>query len=414
MPIEELDIVPSGLDIEDFLTPTSSPAAHSIAPGALTEGKLRFELQVGDHLSWDDPILLPGRYGQNGHLHHFYGNTLTDAGSTYESLRSTGGSTSAGGPLNRTAYWFPALIDITTGKVRKPHFVTTYYQVDPPFLYDFTSPAPEAELLAYPIPRLKVRPKAIWFPRGFRFISGFNHATNRFPPGYESDGINDQSGNFFWSLDQGPGANAVANYGTLGDLLAAETGNIIPTADPALDVGATGRLFVRMNTEVCFDGRLTSDDGRAHVAHPLRDYNGNYMPPTTHPYTLPALTVIVWWPHDGEADLANLRLSSDWHPAHKHWHDAGTCWHVDWFGAWEDAIIEVVKANIHGMPPETAEGRDTSGGDLGNDTRLSWTVLGDGFNETLTIAGGAFNAGTDELNVPLQRHTGRKKLLRLR
>jgi hypothetical protein len=61
------------------------------------------------HLAKDDPIGYPGQPGKS-HLHQFFGNTAANANSTYESLRTTGQST-CNSPLNRSAYWMPAMMN---------------------------------------------------------------------------------------------------------------------------------------------------------------------------------------------------------------------------------------------------------------------------------------------------------------
>ena len=61
------------------------------------------------------------------HLHMFFGNTAADANSTYSSLRTTGGSTCEGGPINRTAYWVPAMFD-GNGRVVAAEIIVVYYK----------------------------------------------------------------------------------------------------------------------------------------------------------------------------------------------------------------------------------------------------------------------------------------------
>lgn len=63
------------------------------------------------HFAWDDPIVYPGQKGKS-HLHVFFGNTLTSGLSTALSIRTTGNSTAAGGTVNRSGYWVPALIEV--------------------------------------------------------------------------------------------------------------------------------------------------------------------------------------------------------------------------------------------------------------------------------------------------------------
>jgi hypothetical protein len=82
------------------------------------------------HISKDDPVVYPGQPGAS-HLHTFWGNTGTNANSNYQSLRTTGQSTcdnrGANTPLNRSAYWMPAMLD-GAGDVVLPDMINTYYK----------------------------------------------------------------------------------------------------------------------------------------------------------------------------------------------------------------------------------------------------------------------------------------------
>ena len=72
-----------------------------------------------DGARYDDPIVLPGEEGQ-AHLHYFYGAAGIDYATTFESLYSSAESGCSGGTLNRSGYWFPALLapsyDYSTGE----------------------------------------------------------------------------------------------------------------------------------------------------------------------------------------------------------------------------------------------------------------------------------------------------------
>lgn len=78
------------------------------------------------HLSYDDPIVFPGQPGK-AHLHMYFGNTAANAHTTSATIAKSGGSTCDGHELNRTAYWFPALLD-ASGKVRIPNNMILYYK----------------------------------------------------------------------------------------------------------------------------------------------------------------------------------------------------------------------------------------------------------------------------------------------
>ncbi len=96
------------------------------------EGAFRTSCR-GGQLLYDDPIAAPGQPGDAHHLHQFFGNLEANANSTPESLLASGDSTCQGGPLNRTAYWIPALIDSADDTVIPIDVSVVYYKVDPNF-----------------------------------------------------------------------------------------------------------------------------------------------------------------------------------------------------------------------------------------------------------------------------------------
>lgn len=118
---DEYSAVASNVDRGDWLMP-----AWEQNP---SEGYPAFRMFCEfSHLGFVDPIVSPGN--QNFmHLHMFFGNTAVDQDSTYQSLRSTGGSTCDGGPLNRTAYWMPAVFD-QQDQVVVPTTFELYYKAE--------------------------------------------------------------------------------------------------------------------------------------------------------------------------------------------------------------------------------------------------------------------------------------------
>jgi hypothetical protein len=79
------------------------------------------------HMAFDDPIVYPGQPGKS-HLHVFFGNTGTNAGSTPASIASTGNSTCRGGTINRSGYWVPAIVDTLDGTPVTPQSMIIYYK----------------------------------------------------------------------------------------------------------------------------------------------------------------------------------------------------------------------------------------------------------------------------------------------
>lgn len=78
------------------------------------------------HFAYDDPIVFPNQ-PEVAHLHMFWGNTNSNAFTTYNTLINSGGSSCNGHELNRTSYWMPAIID-GNYNVRLPWYLKVYYK----------------------------------------------------------------------------------------------------------------------------------------------------------------------------------------------------------------------------------------------------------------------------------------------
>lgn len=97
----------------------------------------QFVVECGySHTAADDPIVAPGEPGAS-HLHVFFGNTSTDADTTFASLAA--GDTTCDQPLDLAAYWAPALL--RGPEVLRPVKSTAYYRpgidVDPTTVQPF-------------------------------------------------------------------------------------------------------------------------------------------------------------------------------------------------------------------------------------------------------------------------------------
>lgn len=196
-------IPPEDFDPNDHMHPAAAP------PRAGEQaGNARFVCEFS-HLAYDDPIVNPGQPGAS-HLHMFTGNTETDAFSDYDSLKNHGDSTCAGGPINRTGYWIPAVHD-GAGKIRVPYVSVFYYKV-------FHQMLSVSE-----------------FPEGQRIIAGYNMATG-------------QGGHFQWKCSN----NTMS-------------GTTIPDCPAGTDViGIVG-------FPECHNGQLDSGDHRSHFTYKQHD-----------------------------------------------------------------------------------------------------------------------------------------------
>lgn len=236
-------------------------------------------------------------------MHLFYGNDTADSNSTYESLRKNGIGTCEGGPMNRSAYWIPALIN-GGSKVILPDYVQIYYKVQ--------------------IPQI---PTLNYVPRGLRSIAGnpmdsgateaqvYGPANSSVPGGYYKSPI--------WKCYAEDGLGAQRNQS-----------DVIPQCQDG------DRLFASVPFPYCWDKDklIDSNDHRTHVVFPP-DYDE--VCPASHPYRIPEFTIITTWGiRAGDAaQMQNWYLSSDRHQGHPVYPN-GKSLHADWFGGWDDAVMK--------------------------------------------------------------------------
>lgn len=252
-----------------------------IPPSSANEptGNFRFLCNFS-HLAYDDPIVYPGQPGAS-HLHMFFGNSQTNANSTYASLRASGGSSCAGGTLNRSGYWAPGMFN-ASGQVVIPDYITVYYKGNGPTAADIQ----------------QIRP----FPEGMKMIAGYNMANPGGPTHYE------------WDCENG-------GYGS----------QTIPSCPAGQRVG------VRLIFPTCWDGaNLDSADHRSHMAYGTYGTTGKWHCPTGYPVLLPEYQIGIWYTNDGNTSA--WYLASDRMPGMTHAN--GSTFHADWFGGWDPATMK--------------------------------------------------------------------------
>ncbi len=292
--IYQLASIASNFDREPLMSVASVPG--TAAPDVV--GAFRFTCKPS-HNAYDDPIVFPGQPGR-AHLHTFFGNTSADANSTYASLRTEGESTCKN-KLNRSAYWVPAMLN-GQGGVVMPDTIIIYYKRRPA-----TDPACQGET------------KCIGLPRGLRYVFG---AT--------MDGVDEFDRVQFYCQ----GGTSSAKVETL------------PEAAANCPVGA--RLTASIDAADCWNGKdLDSADHRSHMRVTTRDkQTGLTACPSSHPYLLPRFTMKVQYivdeTLDRSGDLSTSRQT--WHfssdrMAGKTARIAGSTFHADWFGAWDDGVL---------------------------------------------------------------------------
>jgi hypothetical protein len=329
-PYPELSMIPSNFDINSEMISARIPGLNT----GDDVGAFRFICGAGQVLA-DDPIVYPGQPGRS-HLHQFYGNTAANAYSTYQSLRTTGQSTCMS-PLNRSAYWMPAMFD-GKGNVVRPDFVQIYYKRWPT-----SSPKCTTQATA-----------CVPLPNGLRFIMGRNMLNLTQAP----------TGNFHFSCFTPLGADVPNGTGPN------RTG--YPDMAQALAVCPAGdALFATVDAPSCWDGvHLDSADHRSHVAYPSWTSIGLTCP-AAQPYRIPGFTMTAVYTVAAVDNTRLWTLSSD---AMAPGEPRGSTFHADWFGAWDNTIMSMWMDNC------IDKQLSCQGGELGNGKMMkmfsgfSWTA----------------------------------------
>ncbi len=317
--------IPSEFDVDSGLAPAWGTGAIPASAAPDVVGAFRFICGAG-HLLYDDPIMYPCQPGKS-HLHQFYGNTGANAYSTFDSLRTTGKSTCANGdhPVNRSAYWTPAMLD---GKenVVQPDWEAVYYKRRP--LSDpkcsRTSGDPQAQGDCVPV------------PNGIQFIFGFDPTKSTAA----------KTGDGYFNCD-GPGAT----QGHYPD---------IPTAKPFCPVGS--QLLAVIDAPSCWDGKnLDTPDHRSHVSYPTYGDWGYLKCDAAHPFVLPTFHLAIAYSVKAGDDLSLWTLSSDMLAPDK---PHGYTLHGDYKEAWDNDVKTMwTKGCVDGL-------LNCSGGDLGNGRQI--------------------------------------------
>jgi hypothetical protein len=210
-----------------LLLPAAVAAAEPGAGGRLHDG-IFLSLCRPSHVAADDPIVHPGEPG-GSHQHEFFGNTTTNADSTYTSLRA--GSTTCRIASDTAAYWVPTLY--YDGARVAPLRVNAYYL------------------------RGGGRGRVVAFPAGLKVIAGDSAATE-------------------------PQSKAVTGWKCAG---------IRPrrlSSEP-IDCPATSHAVLIIRFPECWNGKdLDSTDHQSHMAYRVRG-----SCPTGYPVRVPRLSLNV-------------------------------------------------------------------------------------------------------------------------
>jgi hypothetical protein len=330
----ELARIPTNFDRTPLIN-TGLPLPASAAPDVV--GAFRFICNAS-HLGYDDPIVFPCQPGRS-HLHQFFGNTLTDSYSNYASLRTTGESTCENA-LNRSAYWVPAMMN-GHGRVVRPDFVAVYYK---------RRPESDPECMRSGIACVPI-------PRGLRFVFGFNLLDPSAAP----------TGEGYFNC-QGP---------------TAEPGHYRDIVEAATHCPTGNQLGMVISAPSCWNGRdLDSPDHRSHVAYASYGTWGYLRCPDTHPYIIPTFTLGVWYTTDDDLDRSGTwteGVSNTWYLSSDMSTDGsmirpGTSLHADWWGAWDDEVLQTWHAHCINEMLNCAAGVLGDGTQLRRYSGFTWTA----------------------------------------
>jgi hypothetical protein len=241
------------------------------------------------HFNFDDALIYPGQVGKS-HLHLYFGNSLTNAFSTTESVSTTGNGSCRGGIVNRSAYWVPAMIDTSTGGPVLPGSEAEGKGIDVYYKTGY-----------HGVRDADVKP----IPKGFRMIAGDSKSTRS------------QAGT---PLIVEYGCNDSNKQGTI----------------PSCRAGDW--LYMHISFPQCWDGvNLDSPDHKSHVAYAT---NGKGCVNPRFPVPLPEVSYVLKY-RVGSAGTGAWRLASDISGA-----PAGTSGHADYMFGWEDGVLESAVKNI--------------------------------------------------------------------
>ena len=242
------------------------------------------------HRNMDDPIVFPGQPGA-AHSHDFFANRSTKYNSTYESLRTFSGTTTATksgttcvNPDDKSAYWIPTMSWTNNSGTRTLKASTAHFY--------YRSGGKPPQDVQPPPAGLKVVPNTHvnWRCAGITAVS--------------------------------PSPPTRCSSGTL----------VVSIRFPdCLAEDSTGQMLT------------DSADHRSHMAYAVNQPNGTKLCPDTHPNPIATLTMEVKF-KIGTAS-GTVMLSSD------HGAPPGSTMHADFFNAWDqDKLTALVESCINAYP----------------------------------------------------------------
>jgi hypothetical protein len=277
----------------------------------------------------DDPLVYANQSGAS-HFHQFYGNTgITAKTSSYNDIRTRGGTTCGNGsdqnhPINRSGYWFPAMMD-GIGNVVRPDTINLYYKRDP-----------ASSSQCNPTNPLRTADSCVPIPNNIRFISGYNFSTGLGGPA-DNPAISYQC----WDWTTNPGNLTIyptPQEGAYTNLAVMQPGG----SGHQCQIGDVVGLFAAMNN--CWDGvNLDTPDHRAHVVRALGPIqNGQFFRSCVgsgstpgHPIEISNIEVQIYFRVDQAFRDKKWHWSSDEMVAGAAY---GSTFHFDYWEGWSPTV----------------------------------------------------------------------------
>lgn len=280
-----------------------------VRPPAFPQGQFRKSCAVS-HFDFVDPIIHPFEPA-GSHLHMIWGNTGLSAftkiefppdDSNPDSLMAAGGSSCAGGPLNRSAYWTPAM-QLGNGDLVMPELITLYYKSHQPS---------------------QVRP----LPPGVKMLAPADFAGGELQSTFRA------RESLHWGCNNGSKAINISN--------------VIPGTAETEPCPSWMKIQATIQFPQCFkvndDGTpvLSSDDFVSHLYILEDQYGGrqNDDCPSSHPYRAPQISYLIKYRNPGPEAVKDWRLSSDYEEPDGTVPNPGGSLHADWAGGWHPDAIQ--------------------------------------------------------------------------
>jgi hypothetical protein len=320
------------------LIPAWGTGAIPPSMGADPVGAFRFVCGPGQVLN-DDPIQYPGQRGKS-HAHQFFGNLSANGDSTFESLRKSGETTcgAAGFPVNRSAYWNPAMLD-GRGHIVSPDHNTVYYKR-----------LPESDPLCHPESNPQAMGICVQLPNGLRYIAGSD-----LKGGYRQKNVR-------------PATQYATPYRFSCNT---PTGGHVDGTNPwALNLEELGEcpvgneVVATIGFPDCWDGKnLDSPDHGSHMDYAYNTGQGYFRCDDAHPYVVASFLLATAYSVREGDDVKLWSLSSDGMDPTK---PRGWSLHGDWFGAWDPTIITLwhdkcINGHLSGTGGDLCDGRQIPG-----------------------------------------------------